>query len=84
MVEMTNLGFRDSPIMLSELAKFLALNTCFEVIETLVKSNTTLKATIAERMKTVADNTKTIATAAKRVYTYKTTIDNIKQRLAKL
>lgn len=84
MAEMTNLGFRGSPIMVSELVKFLALNTGFEVIEKLLKSNIPLKADVAEIRNTVTGNTKTITTATNRVDNYKTNIDNIKQRLAKL
>ena len=84
MAEMTNLGFRDSPIVASELVKFLALNTEFEIIETLVKSNVTLKAEVAALTKAVAGNTKSIATATNKVDNFKITIDNINKRLAKL
>jgi len=84
MAEMTNLGFRDSPIVASELVKFLALNTGFDAIETLVKSNTTLKAEVAALTKAVAGNTKTIATAANKVDNFKNSIDAINKRLAKL
>ena len=84
MAEMTNLGFRDSPIVASELVKFLALNTGFDAIETLMKSNTTLKAEVAALTKAVAGNTKTIATAANKVDNFKNSIDAINKRLAKL
>lgn len=43
MPEIANLGFRDSPIAVSELVKFLALKTCFEVVESLINPNATLK-----------------------------------------
>ena len=84
MAEMTNLGFRDSPIVASELVNFLALNTGFDAIEMLVKSNTTLKAEVAALTKAVAGNTKTIATAANKVDNFKTSIDSTNKRLAKL
>ena len=84
MAEMNNLSFRDSPIVASELVNFLALNTGFEAIETLVKSNVTLKAEVDALTKAFAGNTKSIATAANKVDNFKTTIGNIKKRLAKV
>ena len=84
MAEITNLGFRDSPIVASELVTFLALNTGFEAIETLVKSNVILKAEVDALTKAVAGNTKSIATAANKVDNFKAIIDNINKRLAKL
>ena len=84
MTEISNLGFRDSPIVASELVKFLVLNTGFETIETLVKSNVILKAEVSALTKAVADNTKSIATVANKVDNFKTTIDNLNKQLAKL
>ena len=84
MAEITTLGFRDSPIVASELVKFLALNTGFEVVESLIKSNTTLKTEVIELKKIVAGNTKTIGTAANKVDILKSTVEALNKRLSKL
>ena len=62
----------------------LALNTGFEVVESLIKSNPTLKTDVAELKKTIAGNTKTIQTAANKVSELKTTVENLNKRLTKL
>ena len=46
--EMIKIGFKESPIVASELVKFLVLNTGFDTIENLVKSNAILKTDVAE------------------------------------
>ena len=84
MSEMVNLGFRDSPIVASELVKFLALNTGFDALDTLVTSNTTLKAEVATLSKAVAGNTKSVATAANLVDNLKKQYEAINKRLVKL
>ena len=84
MSEITTLGFRDSPIVTSEPVKFLALNTGFEVVEILIKSNVTLKIDVAELKKIIAGNIKTIQTAANKVSELKTIVKNLNKRLAKL
>ena len=84
MSELTTLGFKNSPIVASELVKFLALNTGFEVVEDLIKSNANLKTEVAELKKIAAGNTKTSQTAANKVSELKTTVDNLNKRLAKL
>ena len=84
MSELTTLGFKNSPIVASELVKFLALNTGFEVVEDLIKSNANLKTEVIELKKIAAGNTKTSQTAANKVSELKTTVDNLNKRLAKL
>lgn len=79
--EIINLGVRDSPIVASELGKFLALNTDFEVVEGLIKSNNMLKTDVTELKCTFAGNTKTIQTAANNVNELQITVYNLQKGL---
>ena len=58
MESMINIAFRDSPIVASELVQFLALNIGFDAIESLLKSNTTMKAETVELKKQAINNSK--------------------------
>ena len=84
MVEVTKIGFRDSPIVASELVKFLALNTGFDALETLTSSNDKLKAEVAELKKNAMAHTKAAQTNANKLNEQKSLIENLSKRLAKL
>ena len=84
MVEVTKIGFRDSPIVASELVKFLALNTGFDALETLTSSNDKVKAKVAGLKKNAIAHTKAAATNANKLNEQKSLIENLSKRLAKL
>ena len=84
MVEVTKIGFRDSPIVASELVKFLALNTGFDSLEALTTQNEKLKVEVAELKKTVTGTTRTLSTNANKLNEQKSLIDGLTRRLAKL
>ena len=84
MVEVTKIGFRDSPIVASELVKFLALNTGFDALEILTSSNDKLKAEVSELKKNAISASKTLGTNPKKINAQKSLIENLSKRLAKL
>jgi hypothetical protein len=84
MVEVTKIGFRDSPIVASELVKFLALNTGFDALEALTTQNEKLKVEVAELKKTVTGTTRTLSTNDNKLNEQKSLIDGLTRRLAKL
>jgi hypothetical protein len=83
-VEVTKIGFRDSPIVASELVKFLALNTGFDALEALTTQNEKLKIEVAELKKMVTGTTRTLSTNPNKLNEQKYLIDGLTRRLAKL
>ena len=84
MAEMVNLEFRDSPIVASELVKFLALNTGFYALKSLVNSNAALKIEVVALSKAVAGNTKAVTTAANSADTSEKQVEAFNKHLVKL
>jgi hypothetical protein len=84
MVEITKGGFRDSPIVASELVKFLALNTGFDALDALTSSNEKLKIEVADLKKIITGTSKTLVTDANKLNDQKSLIENLTRRLAKL
>ena len=84
MVEITKGGFRDSPIVASELVKVLALNTGFDALDALTSSNEKLKIEVADLKKTIIGTSKTLVTNANKLNDQKSLIENLTRRLAKL
>jgi len=62
MIEIEKLDFRNSPIITSELAKFLALNSNYESIEDLQKEVKTVNETVSKALKETASAVKSVGT----------------------
>jgi hypothetical protein len=77
-------GFKHHPAIASELVKFLAVNTSFEIIERLETKVTTMEKDIAELKKAVAGAVKLAGTASNTGDSFKATTTKLDARVAKL
>ena len=84
MVDVTKVRFRYSPIVASELVKFLSLNDGFDTLKTLTALKERLKAEVAELKKMVNGTTKTLLINANKLNEQKSLIEGLTRRLAKL
>jgi hypothetical protein len=77
-------GFKHHPAIASELVKFLAVNTSFEIIERLESKVITMEKDIAELKKAAAGAVKAAGTAGNTADSFKPAITKIDARVAKL
>ena len=85
MTEISSDNFKNSPIITSELSKFLALNTNYEMVE-MVQEKLKLVETDAAQLKREVKGAVSTANTASNKWdtTFKTSIDDVKRRLKAL
>ena len=77
-------GFRNNPIVASELVEFFAVNTGFESIVQLDKRVTYLESSFAEVKKSAMSAEKAAASAANKADDVKKLVDQLQKRVVKL
>jgi hypothetical protein len=77
-------GFKDDPTVSAELVKFMAINTGFEALDTLVIKVKTMEADVAASKREALAANKAASSAANKSDEMKKTIDLLVKRIAKL
>ena len=84
MAQIASLDYRDSPVVSTELVKFLSLNTSVEAVDKLQRQSHDVDASIKELTKDVAGAKKSIGSVGNKADEMKKLIDALKKRVEKL
>ena len=84
MSEISALDYRDSPIVSTELVKFLSLNTAVEAVDKLETKTTDLAANIKQVTKDLTGAQKSIMSVANKNDELKKTVNALQKRIEKL
>ena len=84
MSEIAELDYRDSPVVSTELVKFLSLNTSVEAVDRLESVTGELSDSVSDISKSFASQAKTIQSVGNKHDELKKTVEGMKKRLDKL
>ena len=84
MSEIAALDYRDSPIVSTELVKFLSLNTSVEAVEKLERQSETFTSSVKDLTKEVSMTAKSAHSAANKADELKKVIESLRKRIDKL
>ena len=84
MSEIAELDYRDSPVVSTELVKFLYLNTSVEAVDRLESVTGELSDSVSDISKSFASQAKTIQSVGNKHDELKKTVEGMKKRLDKL
>ena len=84
MSEISSLDYRDSPIVSTELVKFLLLNTSVESVEKLERQSESFTSSFKDLSKEVTMTTKSIHSTANKADELKKVLEALRKRVDKL
>ena len=84
MAEIAALDYRDSPVVSTELVKFLSLNTSVEAVDKLEKQSEEMATSIKQILKDVSVINKSTSTVGNKADEIRKNLDSIKKRVEKL
>ena len=84
MNDIAAMDYRDSPVVSTELVKFLSLNTSVEAVDKLEEKASDLSSSISTLTKDLAANTKSVSSVGNRADELKKIVESLRKRVEKL
>ena len=84
MSDIAAVDYRDSPVVSTELVKFLSLNTSVEAVDKLEEQSTELSSNMSQLTKDMIATTKSVGSVGKKIDELKKVVEALRKRIEKL